>query len=488
MTGFTCDNVINGQVVAPVDGKYMDVTSPSDGKVIGRVAVSTAADVNAAVQAGNAAFVGWSALTTKARCAIIHRFYELVRDNSDELARLITMEHGKNHFEALGDVNKGNETVEYACGMAALSQGQICEVSRGITCHDKLVPVGVVASIVPFNFPFMVPMWTSPIALALGNCVILKPSEKVPATMWRTMELIKQAGFPDGVVQVVNGCADAVNALVDSPGVNGVTFVGSSKISNIVKQRASALNKRVLALGGAKNHLVAAEDCNIDMTANDVVNSFTGCTGQRCMAASVLLTIGPQPELIAAILEKASRLSPGNTEARHVGPVIDKFSLDKITGYLERTPGTLLLDGRSWTTDRPEGYWIGPTVIKHTNAQDPGMCDEIFGPVLSVYECKDRDEAIAIENGNPYGNAACIYTNTGAVAQWYTSRFSAGMLGVNVGVPVPREPFSFGGINMSSFSDTDITGQSCVNFMTKRIKVTTKWVPPTNVSAADWMS
>jgi acyl-CoA reductase-like NAD-dependent aldehyde dehydrogenase len=323
--------------------------------------------------------------------------------------------------------------------------------------------------------------------------VILKPSEKVPLTMTAVMNLFLRAGFPPGVVQLVNGTVEAVNSLIDHNGVDAVTFVGSSHVADIVKQRASRLNKRVLALGGAKNHLVAARDCNIPMTAQDVVNSFTGCCGQRCMAASVLLTIGPQPELVAEIVARASALTAGTTESRHLGPVIDQQSLDRIRGYLERTEGKLLLDGRvsptfKALTDAKSGTWIGPSIILHTNSQEPAMREEIFGPVLSIYECKDRDEAIAIENGNPYGNAACIYTASGAVAQWYQNRFSAGMLGVNIGVPVPREPFSFGGINRSNFGDGDITGEACMRFMTKTIKITTKWTPPTDGAVADWMS
>jgi acyl-CoA reductase-like NAD-dependent aldehyde dehydrogenase len=370
--------------------------------------------------------------------------------------------------------------------MAALAQGNILEVSRGITCQNKKVPLGTVVSIVPFNFPFMVPMWTTPISLVLGNCVILKPSEKVPLTMWRTLDFFKQAGFPDGVVQCINGTVEAVTSLIDSKDTHGVTFVGSSHVAKIVTQRAQSIGKRVLALGGAKNHLVAARDCNVDMTSQDVVNSFTGCCGQRCMASSVLLLEGSQPELVQAIIDKASALSAGNTEARHMGPVIDQQSLTRINTYLDNTEGTILLDGRSWAKD--SGFWVGPTVIKHTNFMEAAMREEIFGPVLSVYECKDRDEAIAIENGNPYGNAACIYTTTGATAQWYTKRFSAGMLGVNIGVPVPREPFSFGGINYSNFGDSDITGEACIKFMTKTIKVTTKWVAPANQAVGDWMS
>lgn len=481
------NNYINGSFVAPASGKYLAVTSPADGEVITEVAMSTEADVAKAVEAAQAAFEKWSAITVKSRAQYLLKLHALIRDNASELADIIVKEHGKTKIEAMGDVAKGNETVEYACSMPQLLAGRVLEVSRGIECKDYKRPLGVVASIVPFNFPAMVPFWTIPIAIATGNCVILKPSEKVPLTMRRIMGLFEKAGIPPGVVQIVNGGVDAVNAICDHPQIKAVTFVGSSKVAGIVQKRCRDLNKRVLALGGAKNHLVALPDCNIDMTSTDVVNSFTGCSGQRCMAASVLLTVGPMPELIEAIKKKAAALVAGS-ENRNVGPVIDQLSLDRITSYIGRPEHELLLDGRGWTKTMTKGFWVGPTILKHTNHMDAGMRDEIFGPVLSIYECKSKEEAIAIENGNPYGNAACVYTSVGAHAQWFTKRLSAGMLGINIGVPVPREPFSFGGINDSKFGDVDITGDGGIEFFTKRIKVTQKWMPPPAGGASDWMS
>lgn len=273
----------------------------------------------------------------------------------------------------------------------------------------------------------------------------------------------------------------AVQALCDHPYVEAVTFVGSSKIAEMVSKRCRAQNKRALALGGAKNHLVAAPDCNLEMTAQDVLNSFSGCTGQRCMAASVLLTIGDRQDLLDLIVEKAKKITPGSA-AGQMGPVIDQASRDRIINYINEAKSkygsTILLDGRNWAADNKQGYWIGPTVILCKSASDPSMTNEIFGPVLSVFPCKDASEAIRIENGNPYGNAACIYTESGKTAEWFTERFSAGMLGVNIGVPVPREPFSFGGINLSKYGDCDITGDAGFEFFTLRRKVTTKWCKP----------
>jgi methylmalonic acid semialdehyde dehydrogenase len=407
------------------------------------------------------------------------------------LADLIVLEHGKNRVEAYGSIDKGNETVEWACSLPQVCQGKILEVSGGITCHDVREPLGVVASIVPFNFPFMVPMWTLPIAIAAGNTFILKPSEKVPLTMYRVMDLIKRAGVPDGVVNIVNGMADVVLAICDQKEIQAVSFVGSSKVAEIVHKRCRGHNKRVLALGGAKNHMVALNDCNVDMCSSDVVNSFTGCAGQRCMAASVLLTVGEQKELLAQIVDKTKKLKAGQ-KAGEVGPVIDKEAQTRILKYIneaEKAAGCkILVDGRSWSTSQKEGWWVGPTIIQHSNATDPAMTDEIFGPVLSVMVVESKEKAVEIENNNPYGNAACIYTSVGAHADWFAKRFSVGMVGVNIGVPVPREPFSFGGSNISKFGDCDITADGGLEFWTKRKKVTTKWTPPPTKDAMSWMS
>lgn len=332
----------------------------------------------------------------------------------------------------------------------------------------------------------MVPMWTLPIALVMGNCVILKPSEKVPLTMDRTMELLQEAGVPDGVVNLVQGGADAVNALIDHSEITAVTFVGSSPVAKLVKERCDALHKRCTALGGAKNHLIALEDCDLDETARDVVVSSAGCAGQRCMAASVLIIVGEgvkQDALLDKILVKAQELQKG-TKAGQLGPVIDEASYHKIVGYIkdsEKSGAKVLLDGRSWMeTDTSGGYFVGPTIIKHSSKDDKAMKEEVFGPVLSIYTASSWKEAIEIENSNPFGNAACIYTSNGGYAEWFIKRFRAAMLGINVGIPVPREPFSFGGLygTRSKYGDMDITGDGAMEFFSNRIKVTTKWIVP----------
>lgn len=423
------------------------------------------------------------------------RAYEFLHDVSG---------HDINHYDV---VAKGNETVEYACSLPQLAQGRTLKVSGEVTCIDRRDALGVVASIVPFNFPFMVPMWTVPIALVMGNTVVLKPSEKVPLTMHRVADLFEKAGFPSGVFNMVQGTREAVEAIIDHPSVKAVTFVGSSPVAKIVSQRCRALDKRCTALGGAKNHLVALPDCEIEGASSDICVSFAGCAGQRCMAASVLMTIGKQDQLVAKLVEKAKKIKPGNGPGE-LGPVIDGMSYKKIMSYIEdaeKNGAQILLDGRPWKKE--EGCWIGPTIIKHASSDDKTMKEEVFGPVLSIYNASSWEEAIEIENNNPFGNAASIYTSNGGNAEWFLSRFRASMLGVNIGIPVPREPFSFGtdrrhpfprssiltsqklltyfpshflfagGLygTQSKYGDMDITGDGAVEFFTNRVKVTSKW-------------
>jgi malonate-semialdehyde dehydrogenase (acetylating)/methylmalonate-semialdehyde dehydrogenase len=410
-------------------------------------------------------------------------------DASEELIRLIMAENGKNYAEAAGDLAKGLETVEWACSIPHTHPGRVLQVSSGVTCHEARDPVGVVASVVPFNFPFMVPMWTVPIALVCGNAVVLKPSEKVPLTMSRAAQLMAQAGVPDGVLQLIQGTQEAVEALCDHPRIGALTFVGSSRVAELVYERAKRTGKKALALGGAKNHLVAAPDCDVDMAATDIVASFAGCAGQRCMAASVLLTIGAQPKLVDAVVAKATQLRPGQAKGC-MGPVIDAAAVERIVRIVddaERSGAKVLLDGRKWREEAPSGgHWVGPTVLEMPRRlrDHAAMRTEIFGPVLCVHPVEDAEEALEIENGDPHGNAAAIYTSSGATADWFTRRFGAAMVGVNIGVPVPREPFSFGGMegSLSKFGEHDITGDGGVNFFTRLRKVTTKWTTTPNAA------
>ncbi len=336
----------------------------------------------------------------------------------------------------------------------------------------------------------MVPLWTLPIAIGCGNVIIMKPSEKVPMTLNRVAELIRESGIPDGVFNIVNGQAPVVNAICDHPDIKAVSFFGSSKVAELVSQRCRSLNKRVLALGAAKNHLVALPDCNTDMCSSDIVNSFTGCCGQRCMAASALILVTKQDALLNQIVQKASALKPGQNTGE-VGPLIDQIAVDRVLRYVneaEAGGAKILLDGRKWNQEKKEGFWFGPTIIAHKSPLDPAFTDEIFGPVLSVVETETKEQAIEIENRSPYGNAACVYTTVGANAEYFVSRFHTGHVGINIGVPVPREPFSFGGWNASRFGDLDITGDGGLEFWTKRKKITTKWNPPQSKGLGDWMS
>jgi len=473
--------------VAPAAGaEFIDVVSPVDGQTIAAVLRSTTADVDQAVARAEAAFPAWSSRTVKSRAAVMFRFHQLLEEHAEELALLVTKESGKNHAEAIASVAKANETVEWACSMPQVSQGKILQVSRGVTCQDLREPLGVVASVVPFNFPIMVPMWTCPIALTAGNCVILKPSEKVPTTMARVAELLAKAGVPPGVFQMVQGTREAVERLCDHPSIQALTFVGSSPVAEAVASRCRALHKKCIALGGAKNHLVVLPDCEPSSAAHDIVSSFAGAAGQRCMAASVLVMVGDCKHVLDMVVEKASQLQRGTGKGQ-VGAVIDEGAKARILKYIneseQRDGARVLVDGRGWAKQTP-GNWVGPTVMLHKSAADPACKEEIFGPVLSVLQVSTWEEALAIENANPFGNAACIYTSVGSHAEYFQHRFRAAMIGVNIGIPVPREPFSFGGMygTLSKYGDMDITGEGCLEFFTNRRKITSKWpAPPTSV-------
>ena len=407
----TAQNYINNEFCTS-DIKH-PVQSPLDGKTIADCYFGDHL-VNDCVAAAHEAFKSWSARTVKDRVQYLFKFRKLLRQYKGELVSIIQAEHGKTMIEAEAEFNKGIETLEYAISLPQLMAGNILQVSRGVHCRDERKPHGVCVSIVPFNFPFMVPMWTLPIAVATGNTFILKPSEKVPLTMSFVMNLVTDTEFPPGVINIIHGTQRVVQELCDHPLVKAVTFVGTTKVAELIRQRCCALNKRVLALGGAKNHLVAAPDCYREMAATDIVNSFVGCSGQRCMAASVLLLIGEQPDLLNLVVQKASQFMPGQG-LQQMGPVIDLASKNKIKSYIdesEQNGAKILLDGRSWLDNQAlnatGGFWIGPTIILHSNKADKALHDEIFGPVISVYICDSKEEAIEIENSNPYGNAGTI--------------------------------------------------------------------------------
>ncbi|MBC7673326.1 MAG: CoA-acylating methylmalonate-semialdehyde dehydrogenase [Polaromonas sp.] len=477
-------NCIGGAFVSP-DAPKLDVYDPSSGRILSRVPLSSARDVDAAVIAAHAALPGWSGTPIKERVQVLYRYKTLLEKHIDELAALVTEENGKITSEARAEVLKSAELTEFACSLPQLVTGEVLEVSRGVECRVEHYPVGVVASVTPFNFPIMVPNWSIPNAIALGNCMILKPSELVPLSARRIVELLQEAGLPPGVLQVVHGGQEAVEAICDHPGIAAVSFVGSTKVAQIVYRRATSHLKRCLALGGAKNHLIVMPDADREMAATNIVASMSGCAGQRCMAASVMVAVADTEHVITRMAEVARAMVPGTD----VGPVISAAALERITRYIdeaEAAGATIVVDGRGTkVAGREEGYYIGPTIIDHVTPDMRIAQEEVFGPVLVIVRAKDVSEALEIENASPYGNAASVFTESGSVARYVMEHASAGMVGVNVGVPVPREPFSFGGWNDSRFGVGDITGKGSIGFWTQAKKMTTKWNKEAGVN---WMS
>jgi malonate-semialdehyde dehydrogenase (acetylating)/methylmalonate-semialdehyde dehydrogenase len=477
-------NFIGGQFHEP-SSTYLDVTNPADGSVISRVPLSPEAEVDRAVTAARAAFPAWAAMPIKERVQVFFRYKALLEKNIDDLAALITEENGKIDSEARAEVLKSAELTEFACSLPQLTAGEVLEVSKGVECRVEKYPVGVVASIAPFNFPNMVPNWTIPNAIALGNCMILKPSELVPLSAMRIAELLREAGLPDGVFNVVNGGQQTVEAICDHPDIEAVTFVGSTRVAKIVYRRATASLKRVLALGGAKNHLIVMPDAEPEMTSSNVVASMSGCAGQRCMAASVMLAVGQSDHII----ERMVRIVRGMVAGQHFGPVISREAKARIEKYIseaEKAGAKVLVDGRNCVVPgRENGYYIGPTLIDYVTPDMHIAQEEVFGPVMVIIRANDVEHALGVQQRSRYGNAASVFTESGGVARHVMERASAGMVGVNVGVPVPREPFGFGGWNESKFGVGDITGRSSIDFWTKSKKMTTKW---NREAGVNWMS
>jgi malonate-semialdehyde dehydrogenase (acetylating) / methylmalonate-semialdehyde dehydrogenase len=479
------DNYIGGRFVRASSGRHLEVYSPLDGVLLGEMPCSTRADLDAAVAAAQKAFLSWSRTPIKERVQVFFRYKYLLEQHLDELATLVSEENGKTRGEAVAEIEKCIELTEFATSLPQLVAGEVLEVSKGVECRTERGAVGVVASIVPFNFPAMVPNWTIPNALALGNCMIIKPSEKVPLSVGRLALLLREAGLPDGVLNIVNGDSEIVTAICDHPGIEAVSFVGSTRVAKLVYQRATQHLKRCLALGGAKNHLLVLPDAQPEMTAQNVAASMSGCAGQRCMAASAMVAVGNVDAIIERICAEARKIVPG----QNLGAVIDKAAKERIEKYIteaEQQGAKVLVDGRGYkVAGHEDGTYVGPTVIDFVQKGMAIATEEVFGPVISIMHVGTLDEAIAIENASPYGNAASVFTQNGAFARYVIDRASAGMVGVNVGVPVPREPFSFGGWNESKFGVGDITGKSSIEFWTRLKKSTVKWNPEAGIN---WMS
>jgi malonate-semialdehyde dehydrogenase (acetylating) / methylmalonate-semialdehyde dehydrogenase len=478
-------NFYEGRFVESTSNSSLDVVSPTNGDLLSKVPMSTVGELDAAVESARDAFDTWGKLPIKERVQVFFRYRYLLEKNLDELTLLVSEENGKTYDEAKAEVEKSIELTEFACSMPQLVSGEILEVSKGVECRTEHYPVGVVASIVPFNFPLMVPNWTMPNALVLGNTMIMKPSELVPLSVGRMAELLHEAGLPDGVFNVIHGGKEIVEGICSHKDIEAVSFVGSTNVAQIVYRRATNSLKRCVALGGAKNHLFVLPDANPLMTASNVTASMSGCAGQRCMAASAMLAVGNVDPIIDQICVEARKVVPG----KNLGAVISREAKDRIESYItaaERDGAKVLVDGRGAVVEGKEnGTYVGPTVIDHVK---PGMSvatEEIFGPVISIMRTNSLDEALEIENKNPYGNAAAVFTQSGGAARYVMEHASAGMIGVNIGVPVPREPFSFGGWNESRFGSNDITGKSSIEFWTKLKKTTTKWNPEAGVN---WMS
>jgi len=477
-------NLIDGQKMR--NGQtLMDIVSPIDGSVISNLPMSNSSDLDAAVVAAKKAFPMWSGMTLKERVQIFFKYRQLLEENIEELTEIVHLENGKTRGEARAEVLKSMELCEFAVSMPQIVTNEIQEVSKGVECRIERKPLGVVACITPFNFPNMVPHWTVPNALVLGNTVVLKPSEMVPLSAARMGDLLKEAGLPDGVFNIVHGGKEVVEAICDHPEIKATSFVGSTKVAKIVYKRASGNLQRCVALGGAKNHLLVLPDANPDMTANNVVASMAGCAGQRCMAASVMVGVDKVQHIIDRMVTEANQIVLG----KDLGPVISQAAKDRIENYIteaEAQGAKILVDGRGATVEGHEnGFYVGPTIIDFVKPDMAVAKEEIFGPVISIIRAGDLDEAIRIENGSNYGNAAAVFTESGSLAKKVMERASAGMIGVNIGVPVPREPFSFGGWNESKFGVGDITGKSSIEFWTQNKKTTTKWNPE---DKRDWMS
>jgi len=483
-------NWIGNKGVESKATNYVELHTPYTGEVIGHVPMGTAADVEEAAKSAKAAFKIWSNTNIKERVQVMFKLKNLMERDFEEMKQLVSLENGKTLAEAHGDVAKAIEVLEFGCSIPNKISAPMLEVSNGIYCQVIKEPIGVVASIVPFNFPIMCPMWTIPIALTVGNTMVLKPSEQVPLGAMKLAALLKEAGLPDGVLNVVHGGVDVVNAICDNTDIKALSFVGSTKVAKIVYGRAAMAGKRVLALGGAKNHLVLMGDANLETAPTQIVDSAMGCAGQRCMAASVMLAVGDVDKHVEGMVAYAKSIKVGEK----LGSVINKQSVERINNYItaaEKMGAKVLVDGRNQKPDNADikdiekGYWVGPTLLDNVSPDMPAGCEEIFGPVLSIIRVKTLEDAIKIENKNPYGNAASIFTTNGANAQYLFRNANAGMNGVNVGVPVPREPFGFGGWNDSKFGNGDLTGDQGIDFWTQDRKITTKFIEP---QVRNWMS
>jgi malonate-semialdehyde dehydrogenase (acetylating)/methylmalonate-semialdehyde dehydrogenase len=474
---------INGAPVAPHSTRRGDVSNPSTGEVIRTVPMADAEDVDRAVIAATAAFPDWSTTPPVRRARILGRFLELLIANQRELAGLVSEEHGKVFLDAMGSVQRGIEVVEFVCGAPHLLKGEFAaSVGRDVDTYSRLEPIGVCAGITPFNFPAMVPLWMFPVALACGNTFVLKPSEKDPSPSIRMAQMLKEAELPDGVLNIVHGDAEAVDAILTHPGIHAVSFVGSTAIARHVYVKAAEHGKRVQALGGAKNHAVVMPDVDLDVAADALIGAAYGSAGERCMAISAVVAVGEIADpLVGALAERARKLKVGPSLAEHMdmGPLVTGGHRQRVKSYIDAgaTEGAdLIVDGRGLTIPGHErGFFLGPTLFDRVTTSMSIYREEIFGPVLVVLRVESLDDAIALVNRNPYGNGTAIFTDSGAAARKFENEIQVGMVGINVAIPVPVSYFPFGGWKQSLFGDLHVYGTEGVKFYTRTKAVTTRW-------------
>ncbi|WAM14001.1 CoA-acylating methylmalonate-semialdehyde dehydrogenase [Rhodococcus sp. JS3073] len=477
----------DGKGFAGTSGNTAPVTNPATGAVTGQVALASVEDARAVIDAAAAAFPAWRDTSLAKRSSIVFKFRELLNARKGELAEIITAEHGKVVSDALGEVSRGQEVVEFACGMPHLLKGGMTEnASTNIDVSSIRQPVGPVGIISPFNFPAMVPMWFFPIAIAAGNTVVLKPSEKDPtAAIWMA-ELWAEAGLPAGVFNVLQGDKTAVDELLTNPAIKAISFVGSTPIAQYVYATGTAHGKRVQALGGAKNHAIVLPDADLDLAADAMVNAGFGSAGERCMAISALVAVGDiADELVAKIKQRTDTLEIGDgTQDSDMGPLVTKVHRDKVASYIdagEQDGATIVVDGRTVQANGgADGFWLGPTLIDHVTTDMSVYTDEIFGPVLSVIRVESYDEALELVNASQFGNGTAIFTNDGGAARRFQNEVEVGMVGINVPIPVPMAYYSFGGWKNSLFGDSHAHGTEGVHFFTRGKVVTTRWLDPSH--------
>lgn len=474
---------INGEYAQGKPAGENEIEDPALGEVVATVPSASSEDLDHAVEIAKEAQKEWAKLSLAKRVDIMFKMRHLVLENQDKMARLIVQEHGKNYSDAIGEIQRGRETLDYACGINANMKGEHSyQISTGVDIFTVRQPVGVVAGICPFNFPAMVPMWMHPLAIATGNAIIIKPASSTPSAALLTGELYKQAGLPDGIYQVLTGNRNLVTSILEHPGIDAISFVGSTPVAHIVQDTGVAHGKRVQALGGANNHAIVMPDADIDFAAKHISAAAFGAAGERCMALPVVVAVGSAGEKLAEKVKAHAdqiHVDQGMVEGCEMGPVIDKKAQERIEGLItdaEERGATIVRDGRGFRPEGyPNGYFVGPTIIDNCPKDAPAYYEEIFGPVLVITRADTYEEAIEIVNSSPFGNGSAIFTNDGGVARKFTLEAEAGMVGVNVPIPTPVAYYSFGGWKDSLLGDTHIHGPEGVKFYTKAKAITTRW-------------